>query len=212
MGSGRPAPGLAGQGFLFVGLLRPGKGVSPIERKPIPKRPPKPHKIAQVAAIRELLARSNGIILTDYRGLTVAEKAELTRRLRAAGAEYHVVKNTLFKIAYGKDGEVASLLEGPTAVAYLTGDPVPAAKALHDFMRELRKVTVKGGVLDGRLYTPEEVQRLSQLPPRDQLAAQVVGSVQAPLYQVVASVQSILNQLVWTLQAAAEKQGEAAPA
>ncbi len=173
-----------------------------ISDKEIPKRAPKPEKIEQVATIQDLLDRSAGVVLTDYRGFTVAEKAELTRRLRAAGAEFHVVKNTLFRLAYAERGEdPAGLLEGPTAVAFALEDPVAPSKVVLDFMREKRKGTVKGGIVEGRVFDVDAVTKLSQLPPKEQLIAQVVGAVQGPLAGLVFSLQGILGNFVRTVQA-----------
>ena len=171
------------------------------DTKVIPKRPPKQEKIDQVSTIRDLLERSQGVIITDYRGFTVAEKTELTKRLRAAGAEYHVVKNTLFKIAYEGDAAVNPLLEGPTAVAFALQDPVAPAKTITDFIRESRKGVVKGGVVSNQLYSPEQVDQLAKLPTRDVLLGQVVGAIQSPLYGLVGTLQGVINNFVWTLQA-----------
>jgi len=158
--------------------------------------------VEQVATISELLDRAAGIVLTDYRGFTVAEKADLTRRLRQAGAEYHVVKNTLFKRAYAERGEdPTALLEGPTAVAFALEDPTAPAKVLTDFIREKRKGVIKGGVVDGRIFDLAGVTRLSELPPKDQLLGQVVGAMQSPLYGLVFSLQGILGNFVRTVQA-----------
>lgn len=170
--------------------------------KVIPHRDPKPEKVQQVADISELLERSSGLVLTDYRGFTVAEKAELTRRLRQAGAEYHVVKNTLFRRAYAGRGEDPSdMLAGPTAVAFALEDPVAPAKVVLDFMRERKKGVVKGGVVEGRLYDVEGVTKLSQLPPKQVLLGQVVGSIQGPLAGLVFSLQGVLGNFVRTVQA-----------
>jgi len=160
----------------------------------------------------ELLDRAAGLVLTDYRGLTVADKAELTRRLRQAGAEYHVVKNTLFRRAYGERGEDPSgLLEGPTAIAFAMEDPVAPAKVVLDFIREKKKGVVKGGVVEGRIYDVEGVTKLSQLPSRPQLLAQVVGTIQGPLSGLVYSLQGVLGNFVRTVQAIHDqKAGEGA--
>ena len=173
-----------------------------IAEKTIPHRDPKPEKVEQVATISDLLDRSSGLYLTDYRGFTVAEKADLTRRLRAAGAEYHVVKNTLFKRAYGERGESAdALLAGPTAVAFALEDPVGPAKVVLDFVREKKKGEVKGGIVDGKLYDVDSVKKLSELPPKDVLLAQVVGTIQGPLNGLVWSLQGVLGNFVRTVQA-----------
>lgn len=158
--------------------------------------------MAQVATLSDLLDRSAGLVITDYRGFTVAEKADLTRRLRAANAEYHVVKNTLFRRAYAERGDSPSeMLEGPTAIAFALEDPVAPAKIVLDFVREKRKGTVKGGIVGGKVFDLPAVTRLSELPSRDQLIAQVVGSIQGPLSGLVYSLQGVLGNFVRTVQA-----------
>jgi len=173
-----------------------------IAEKTIPHRDPKPEKVEQVAYISDLLDRSGGLFLTDYRGFTVAEKTELTRRLRAADAEYHVVKNTLFKRAYAERGENPdTLLSGPTAVAFALGDPVQPAKIVLDFLREKRKGEVKGAIVDGKIFDVDSVKKLSELPPKDVLLAQVVGTIQGPLNGLVWSLQGVIGNFVRTVQA-----------
>lgn len=167
----------------------------------------------QVTALQELLDRSAGLVLTDYRGFTVAEKADLTRRLRGAGAEYHVVKNTLFRLAYGDRGEdPAPMLEGPTAIAFALEDPVAPSKVILDFIREKRKGLVKGGLVEGRVFDLDAVTRLSQLPPKDQLIGQVVGAIQGPLAGLVFTLQGVVGGLVRTLQAIHDQQAGTAQA
>jgi large subunit ribosomal protein L10 len=176
----------------------------------IPHRDPKPEKVEQVATIAALLDRSAGLVLTDYRGLTVAEKADLTRRLRQAGAEYHVVKNTLFRRAYGERGEdPGELLAGPTAVAFALEDPVAPAKVVLDFMREKRKLVVKGGVVDGKIFDPAAVTRLSELPPKEQLLAQVAGTIQSPLSSMAYCLNGLLGNFARALQALHDQKSEA---
>ena len=176
--------------------------MSSISEKAIPYRPPKPEKIEQVQGISDLLDRSSGLVLTNYRGLTVAEKADLTRRLREAGAEYHVVKNTLFRRAYGQRGEDPStMLEGPTAIAFALEDAAAPAKVIVAFIKEKKKGEIKGGVVDGRVYDEKGVQRISELPTKDQLIGQVVGAVQGPLYGLVSTLEGVLSNFVRTVQA-----------
>lgn len=186
----------------------------PIAEKEIPYRAPKPQKVEQVATISDLLDRSQGLVLTDYRGLTVADKADLTRRLRDVNAEYHVVKNTLFRRAYGERGEdPATLLEGPTAIVFALEDPVGPSKTLLAFIKEKRKGVVKGGLVDGKLFDTEGVTRLSELPSKDQLIGQVVGAIQGPLSGLVFSLQGVLGNFVRTVQAIHDQKAEgAAPA
>lgn len=193
----------------FQGTIQ-GEEVIPISEKTIPHRPPKQEKVEQVTSISELLDRSQGLVLTDYRGLTVQEKADLTRRLRAAGAEFHVVKNTLFRLAYSERGEDPSgMLSGPTAIAFALEDPVAPAKVITDFIREKRKGVVKGGIVEGRVYDVEGVTKLSQLPPKDQLVAQVVGAIQGPLAGLVFSLQGVIGNFVRTVQAIHDQKAEA---
>src|SRR4051812_22224210 len=116
---------------------------------------PRADKVETVGELSAAFERSKGAILTEYRGMTVAEISTLRNRLRPVGGEYHVVKNTLFKRAVGDSltPELEGLLAGPTAVALAGEDVVGTAKALLDFLRELRKqdVKVKGGYVDGRI-------------------------------------------------------------
>jgi large subunit ribosomal protein L10 len=185
--------------------------VSPISaEKTIPHREPKPEKVEQVQVISDLLDRASSVLLTDYRGLSVAEKAELTRRLRAVDAEYHVVKNTLFRRAYGQRGEdPGAMLEGPTAVAFALTDPVAPAKVLTDFIREKRKASVKGAVVDGKVFSAEGVTELSKLPPKEQLLAQVVGTIQSPLSSMAFCLNGLLGNFARALNALHEQKTEA---
>jgi len=163
-----------------------------------------------IQELSDLVGRSKGAILTDYRGFTVSEITELRKRLREQGAEYHVVKNTLFKRAI-EDGEgLGPYLEGPTAIAFALEDPVGPAKTLLDFIREKRKGVVKGGFIEGQVYTEPQVEALSKLPPREVMVAQAIGGIQAPLANFVGTLNGILSEFVRTLQAIADKQGSTA--
>jgi large subunit ribosomal protein L10 len=158
--------------------------------------------------LADLVGRSKGAILTDYRGLTVAEITDLRKRLRETESEYHVVKNTLFKRAM-QDGEgLTPYLEGPTAIAFALKDPVAPTKVVLDFIREKRKAAVKAGWIDGRVFNEEQLTALSKLPPREFLIAQVVGGIQAPISGLVGALQGIISNFVFTLQAIVDKQQE----
>jgi large subunit ribosomal protein L10 len=163
--------------------------------------------VQEMAALVEGCA---GAILTDYRGLTVAEITELRKRLREAEAEYHVVKNTLFKRAISDGENLHTYLEGPTAIAFALKDPVQPTKILLDFIREKRKASVKAGWIDGRVFDESQLTALSKLPSREILIAQVVGGIQAPITGLVGTLQGIISNFVYTLQAIADKQGGAA--
>jgi large subunit ribosomal protein L10 len=139
----------------------------------------------KAAAVAELTGRLNGsqaAVLTEYRGLTVAQLRELRSAL-AGTAEYAVVKNTLARIAAREAGvdALVDLLEGPSAIAFVTGDPVAAAKGLRDYARANPALVLKGGVLQGRALSAEEVARLADLESRDVLLARIAGALQAPM-------------------------------
>src|SRR5438477_12808855 len=128
----------------------------------------RPDKAAAVAELTDSFRGSSAAMLTEYRGLTVAQLKELRRSL-AGNATYAVVKNTLTKIAAREAGidSFESLLEGPSAIAFVTGDPVVVAKGLRDFGRANPALVVKGGVLDGRPLSADEVRKLADLESRE---------------------------------------------
>jgi len=171
---------------------------------------PTAEKEQAIQDLADLIGRSKGAILTDYRGFTVSEITELRKRLREQGAVYHVVKNTLFKRALQNGGGLEQYLEGPTAIAFALQDPVGPAKAVLDFIREKKKGVVKAGYIEGVVYTEPQVGELSKLPSRDILIAQVVGGIQAPISGLVGALNGILSNFVYTLQAIVDKQGGAA--
>jgi large subunit ribosomal protein L10 len=138
-------------------------------------------KVAAVAELTERFSGSSGAVLTEYRGLTVAQLAELRRSL-ADNATFAVVKNTLTKIAVTEAGlsdQLSSLLAGPSAIAFVDGDVVEAAKGLRDFSRANPLLVIKGGVLDGKAITPAEVIRLADVEPREVLLAKLAGAFKA---------------------------------
>ncbi len=130
----------------------------------------RPDKAAAVAELTEEFKSSSGAVLTEYRGLTVAQLRELRTSL-GADVNYAVVKNTLTKIA-AKDAGVESfddLLQGPSAIAFIKGDPVTAAKSLRDFAKAHPLLVIKGGVLDGKALDPDEIKKLADLESREVL-------------------------------------------
>ena len=167
-------------------------------------------KVELVAELRELVGVTKAAILTDYRGLSVAELTELRKKLRDVDAEYRVVKNTLFKLAAEGTMPVADMgehLTGPTAIGFAKGDPVAVAKILLDYARDHKAMSVKAGVMDGRVLSAAQVDALSKTPPREVLLAQMVGSLQAPISGFVFTLGGIISNFVFTLQAIADKQG-----
>jgi large subunit ribosomal protein L10 len=154
-------------------------------------------------AVAALVAKFQGartIYVTDYAGLNVHHATELRRRLRRAGVEYLVVKNTLALRALQTTTltGLGAHFEGPTAVA-LTA--TAAAKVLNDFAKEFQKPTVKAAVVDGREVTPEQVKRLALLPPREVLLAQLAGTLQAPLAGFAGALTGLLSTFVGAVEA-----------
>jgi len=170
-------------------------------------RLPSEKKVETVQKLTEDVKNASSFLLTDYRGLSVGEITALRRSLRETGAEYKVVKNTLFKLATPEIGEAefAGMLEGPTAVAFVHQDPISVAKALVEFMRVHKALALKGGYVDGQLYDGEQIQTLSKIPPKEVLLAQLVGSLQSPMAGLVWTLQGMMSEFVYTLQAVADK-------
>ena len=144
----------------------------------------RPDKAAAVAEVADKLRESNAAVLTEYRGLTVAQLKQLRRSL-SGNATYAVVKNTLTAIA-AKEAGIESLdadLKGPSAIAFVTGDPVATAKGLRDFAKANPALVIKGGVLDGNALTAAEITKLADLDSREVLLAKAAGAMKAKLYQ-----------------------------
>jgi large subunit ribosomal protein L10 len=173
----------------------------------------KASKETAVAEIAAEFRESNAAVLTEYRGLTVAQLKQLRRSL-SGNATYSVVKNTLTKIA-AKDAGVEGLddlLSGPSAIAFVTGDPVEAAKGLRDFAKAHPHLVIKGGVMEGKVLTPADVTRLADLESRDVLLAKLAGALKASLSQAAALFQAPLSQAARTIEALRVKvEAEAAP-
>jgi large subunit ribosomal protein L10 len=166
-----------------------------------------------VAELTEDFRGSTSLLVADPRGLSVAALRELRQSLRAQNAQFRIAKNTLARIAAKDAGQDALIdfLQGPTGVAIVDGDPAPVAKALSDYARTARTLEVRGGVLDGRPIDAAGVQRLATLPPREQLYAQVVGGIAAPLQGLVNTIAAIPRGLVVALdQIRQQKEGAAA--
>jgi large subunit ribosomal protein L10 len=168
----------------------------------------------KVTAVAELTGRfkdSSGAVLTEYRGLTVAQLAELRRSLRGH-ATFTVVKNTLTKIAVteaGLENQLASLLSGPSAVAFVDGDVVEAAKSLRDFAKANPLLVIKGGVLDGKAITPPEIIKLADLEPREVLLAKLAGAMKASLAGAAATFNALPVQMAQLAEALRAKRAEA---
>jgi large subunit ribosomal protein L10 len=162
-------------------------------------------KVAAVAELTNRFSSSAGVVLTEYRGLSVKALKELRRSLGDDGS-YSVSKNTLTTIAAREAGVdvLEKHLVGPTAIAFIDGDPVVVAKGLRDFARTNPQLVIKGGVLDGKFMTPDEVRQLADLESRDVLLAKVAGALQGILQQAISLVSAPLSDAA-RLFAALEK-------
>lgn len=167
----------------------------------------RPDKAAAVAELTDRLRESNAAVLTEYRGLSVKQLATLRTALRGT-ANYAVVKNTLTTIAAREVGlgGIEDQLTGPTAIAFVTGDPVEAAKGLRDFAKANPAFVIKGGVLSGRALTAAEVNRLADLEPREVLLAKAAGALKAKLHQAAYVFNAPASKAVRTIEALREKQ------
>ncbi len=160
------------------------------------------------------LQASAGVIVTDYRGLRVAELEQLRRSLRENGAILEIVKNRLLKLALSQVGleMPREWLEGTTAVAFCHSEVPPVAKAISDFARESEYLVVKGGLLGSSAMSAEQVKALASLPPREVLLAQVLGTIQAPAAQMAGVIASGIRQVLSVLQAYVDKLEGRSPA
>jgi large subunit ribosomal protein L10 len=170
---------------------------------------PRPEKVAVVDEVRERLADAQGTILTEYRGLTVAEMAQLRQALAAVGGDYKVYKNTLVRLAVaGSSHEpIVEFLSGPTGIAFVSGEISAVAKALRDFARTYPALVLKGGQHGEGLLTAADVVTLADLPSRDVLLARVAGAIAAPLQQFAGLLQALPRNLAYGLSALVEQRG-----
>ena len=170
-------------------------------------------KAAVIDEITERFQNSSAAVLTEYRGLTVAQLTQLRRSL-GAGSSYAVVKNTLTKRAADSVGfsDLAPLLNGPTAIAFIEGDPVEAAKAIRDFAKANPALIVKGGVVEGRTVDAREVTRLADVESREVLLAKLAGAMKGNLTKAAGLFQAPLSQMARLAAALQEKKAADAPA
>jgi large subunit ribosomal protein L10 len=172
---------------------------------------PKPAKVAVVDEVKKLFKEADATIVTEYRGLTVTELAELRTDLAKSSTEYKVYKNTLVRIALSKESEeFTSLLEGPTAIAFVKGDAVTAAKTLADFAKGNDLLVLKGGLLGDTFLDADQAKQLAKIPPRDVLLAQLAGGMAAPMQQFAGLLGACQRNFANGLKALIDKGGAAA--
>jgi len=171
-------------------------------------------KATAVAELTERFQSSSGAVLTEYRGLSVAQLGELRQSL-GTNATFSVVKNTLTKIAANDAGvtaELTNLLSGPSAIAFVQGDVVEAAKGLRDFARANPLLVIKGGVLDGKSLSPDEIVKLADLEPREVLLAKLAGAMKASLAGAAGTFAALPMQMAQLLGALEQKLAAESPA
>jgi large subunit ribosomal protein L10 len=172
---------------------------------------PKQNKIDAVAEITADLKAADIYYFVDYRGLTFAEATELRKRLRKVDADLKVVKNTLGKIAAANAGVegLDELLAGPTAIAYVHGDPAKTAKTIQDFIKEKKKSAIRGGKLQRSVLTAQQVEALAALPSREVLIAQLLRAINSPLQGLANVLNGPIRGLVVVLAQVQDKQSAA---
>ena len=176
---------------------------------------PNPSKVAVVDELKEKFAGTDGMILTEYRGLNVSEMAELRHALRQAGGEYKIYKNTLVRLAARDAGlEIEDLLVGPTALAFVgerpdgsEGDVAAVAKALREFAKSNALLVIKGGVLGDKPLDSDGIKALAELPSREILLAQLAGALQAPMASFARLLAAVPSKFAYALNALIEQRG-----
>lgn len=164
-------------------------------------------KAAVVDEIAGQLKEAEAVFAIDYRGISVSQAAELRGKLRDADAVFRIVKNSLTERAVDKAGasELKELLDGPTALTFVSGDPVVAAKALNDTARAFQLLDFKGGLMNGNALSADEIRSLARLPAREVLHGQLVGTIAAPLSGLVRTLNALIAGLAIQLQQVAEQ-------
>jgi large subunit ribosomal protein L10 len=164
-------------------------------------------KAAVVEELTEQIRSADAIFAVDYRGISVADAADLRNRLRAAQTRFRVVKNSLTERATDQAGaeQLKAMLEGPTALAFVTGDAALAAKALSDAARAYGTLEFKGGMMDGAALSGDELRAIARLPAREVLHAQLVGTIASPLAGLVRTLNALIAGIAIQLQQIAEQ-------
>ena len=173
------------------------------------EREPRAEKVSVVTDVRERFEDAEAVLITEYRGLSVSDLAELRAALRDTGTTYKIYKNTLVRLATeGNAPEgMNQMLVGPTALAFVEKDPSAAAKALTTFASNNDALIIKGAILSGGLLDEAQVRELAELPSRDELLASIAGGLAAPLQSIASMMNNLLSEVSGLLQALSDKGG-----
>ena len=175
------------------------------------------HKVEVVAEVKTRIGEATASIVSEYRGLTTAELAELRQSLSAVGGDYRIFKNTLVRLAIdgGDYQPLSEYLSGPSALTFVQGDVSAVAKALRDFSRANPLLVIKGGLADGSLLSSGDLAALADLPPREVLLARLAGALAAPMQQMAGLLQALPQNMAYGISALIEQReagGETLPA
>ena len=168
---------------------------------------PKQEKVERVAELKERIEGSDALLLTEYRGLSVSEITELRRSLAEGGTKFQVVKNTLMRRAVNDAGvaELEVLLEGPSAVAFVEGDPVAAAKSVVDAAKQYPTLVLKGGFMDGKMLSADDAKALASLESRDVMLSKIAGLMKSEMSKAAALFVGAQSKFLSLLEAYKEK-------
>jgi large subunit ribosomal protein L10 len=171
-----------------------------------------PAKLEAAAKLKEQIRARSDLIFSDFRGLSFPQMTELRAKLGEKDTAYRVVRNAVARVALREAGlpDASDILVGPTALAFLGGDPGAAAKVMLDFAKGA-PLQLKGGVIGGKRFAVPEIEALSRLPGRDQLLAMLMGTMNAPLRNLMYVMNGVVSKLVRTLAALADKKRAEAP-
>jgi large subunit ribosomal protein L10 len=175
---------------------------------------PRPEKVAVVDEVRAHLERADAVIVTEYRGLKVKDLASLRRALAPLGGEYRIFKNTLARLAASQGGpsDFATLLTGPTGLAFVRGDAAAVTKTLRDFARANPLLLIKGSMLGSSVLGPQATVALADLPSREQLLARLAGGLAAPLQGMAGLFAAVPRNFAYGLSALKDKRATAGEA
>jgi len=167
------------------------------------------HKVEVVDEVKTRMSASTASIVSEYRGLTVAELADLRHALAAVGGDYKIFKNTLVRRAIdgGEYQPLGEYLSGPSALTFVQGDISAVAKALRDFSRANPHLVIKGGLADGSLLSSSDLAALAELPPREVLLARLAGAIAAPMTQMAGLLKALPQNMAYGISALIEQKG-----